>query len=150
MKRKLVICLSLLLSAAAAAQATTRHVRPDGTGEYATIQAAISASTAGDVVELLEGTYTGTGNKNISFLGKAITVRSAAGDPRFCIVDCQDNGYGFAFTSGETANSILRGITVANGYTTSGAGLYFSGASPRIEDCIFRNNRANFGGAMYT
>jgi hypothetical protein len=148
MKWKIVVCASLLL--VPVSRAAVRHVRPDGTGEYPTIQAAIDASSGGDVVELSEGTYTGTGNRNLSYHGKAITVRSASEDPRYCTIDCQNGGYGFAFTSGETAAAVLHGVTVRNATSTSGAGLYFSGASPRIEKCIFRDNHANYGGALYT
>jgi hypothetical protein len=47
--------------------------------EYATIQEAVDASSDGDVVLVAPGTYTGDGNKNIDFSGKAIVVRSELG-----------------------------------------------------------------------
>lgn len=83
--------LGLLIIAALAiapAHADTLHVP----GDYATIQAAVDAAVNGDVVEIADGVYTGAGNKNLDFGGKAITVRSAAGDPTFCIIDCEDGG----------------------------------------------------------
>ena len=150
MKCTFVVCLSLLLFFISAAHATIRHVRPDGTGEYATIRAAIAACLPGDVVELSDGIYTGADNRNLSFLGKAITVRSAGDDPRSCVIDCQNASTGFTFVSGETASSVLRGITVQNGEASSGGALSFSGASPRIEKCVFRNSHAAYGGALYT
>ncbi|MHC5184552.1 MAG: hypothetical protein ACYSPI_09805, partial [Planctomycetota bacterium] len=49
-------------------------VDPNGTGDYPTIQAAIDAAVDNDVVVLNPGTYTGDGNRDIVFPGKAITV----------------------------------------------------------------------------
>ncbi|MFH0774646.1 MAG: hypothetical protein V2A53_04015 [bacterium] len=43
---------------------------------YPTIQAAISAAITGDTVWVADGTYTGTGNKNLGWTGKKITVNS--------------------------------------------------------------------------
>ncbi|MCK4412604.1 MAG: hypothetical protein KAY32_03575, partial [Candidatus Eisenbacteria sp.] len=76
-------------------------VRPDGSGDYATIQDAINASWSGDVVALTDGTYSGPGNRDIDFLGKAITVRSLSGIAASCVVDCQALGRGFHFHYGE-------------------------------------------------
>jgi len=45
--------------------------------DYPTIQAAVNAAVDGDEVIVAPGTYTGEGNRDIDFLGKAITVRRA-------------------------------------------------------------------------
>ncbi|MHC4643546.1 MAG: carboxypeptidase-like regulatory domain-containing protein, partial [Planctomycetota bacterium] len=45
-------------------------VKADGSGDVATIQAAIDGAVNGDVVVLQAGIYTGSGNRDIDFLGK--------------------------------------------------------------------------------
>ena len=54
----------------------TIMVRVDGSGDYPTIQVAIDNAVDGDEVVLEPGTYTGPGNRNLNFKGKAVRVRS--------------------------------------------------------------------------
>ncbi len=137
-------------------------VKADGTGDFATIQAAIDAAVNEDVVILQPGTYTGTGNRDIDFKGKAITVRGATGDPNDCIINCQGTEAvphrGFKFVSGENGNSVLEAITIRNGYGVNediwGSGLLYSvggavyckNSSPSITNCIIINNYAYYCG----
>ena len=117
--------------------------------EYSTIQAAIDASINGDTILVADGVYTWTGNRDIDFLGKAITVKSENG-PENCIIDCDgssgDNHRGFYFHSGEVQNSVLEGFTITDGYIVTmcmgGGGILINGASPTIKDCIIINNHA--------
>jgi polygalacturonase len=117
------------------AMGRTIRVANDATADHATIQAAIDASVHGDTVLVAPGTYTGDGNRDIDFKGKAITVRSEAG-PRSCIVDAQGSmnarHRGFYFHSGEQADSVLDGFTITGGYQPYGEGGQFSvlGAVP--------------------
>jgi len=115
--------------------------------EYPTIQAGIDAAQPGDTVIVAEGTYTGAGNKNLDFHGKAITVRSTdPNDP--CVVagtviDCEFNSRGFSFHSSEGPNSIVSGLTIRNGYVhAKGGGIICSYSSPTINNCIIRGNHA--------
>ncbi|MGB3975605.1 MAG: right-handed parallel beta-helix repeat-containing protein [bacterium] len=107
-----------------------------------TIQAGIDAAVDGDTVLVADGTYTGEGNRKITFTGKAITVQSENG-PEQTVVDCEETFRGFSFRSGETNASILRGFTIVNGFTEglgrNGSGISINGASPTIENCIIKN-----------
>jgi pectin methylesterase-like acyl-CoA thioesterase len=76
----------IVLATALSPGATTYHVCPDGSGDFTTIQAAIDAAVDGDVVELCDAVFSGDGNGNCFFRGKAITVRSASGVPEQCVV----------------------------------------------------------------
>jgi hypothetical protein len=155
MTRSIVIVLAVLAASLAVTRAETYVVRPDGTGDFPTIQAAIDASEDGDVVELTDGTFTGDGNRNISLYGKAIAVRSRGDDPELCIIDCQgvpeETRRGFRFRdSGEGPETLLQGITIANGLAASGAGISIRGASPTIRNCILLRNHGftDAGGGM--
>ena len=110
---------------------------------FATIQAAINAAFNGDTVLVADGTYTGLGNRDIDFLGKAITVRSESG-PENCIIDCngtwEDRHRGFYFHNGEDANSILDGFTITNGNEWRGGGIFCENSSPMITNCIITDN----------
>ncbi|MFC1572822.1 right-handed parallel beta-helix repeat-containing protein, partial [Candidatus Eisenbacteria bacterium] len=137
------------------ASSTTYLVLPDGTGDYATIQAAIDASAEGDTIALADGTFTGDGNHSIDFLGKAITVRSESGNADACVIDCESQRRAFDFHSAEDTTSVLDGIGITNGnawpagdFGWGGAVRCYQGSSPTIANCLFWNNHANHGGAI--
>ncbi len=119
--RCLVISL-VVIALSAPVSARTITVALDGSGEFSTIQAAIDAAVDGDEVIVADGTYTGVGNRDIDFKGKAITVRSENG-PDNCIIDCEREGRGFYFHNGEDDRSILQGLTITNGYADHGGGI---------------------------
>ena len=151
---RIVVCYSIALAILpASVHAATYTVRPDGSGDYPTIQAAINAAFDEDIIELTDGTFTGGGNRDIDFLDKAITVRSQNGDPEICVIDCEGLGRGFWFHSGEDSSSVLQDVTITNGVPTTdgfGAGILCDGASPRILECTILNNVADqHGGGMY-
>jgi hypothetical protein len=77
--------------------AHTWHILPDGAGSAPAIQAGIDSSADGDTVLLANGTFSGSGNRNIRYRGKAVVVRSESGNPALCIVDCAGLSRGFIF-----------------------------------------------------
>ena len=121
--------------------------------EYATIQSAINHAPDGFEVLVADGVYTGSGNKNLDFGGKTITIKSENG-PYNCTIDCEDSGRGFYFHSGETAAAVVDGFTIRNGYisvltSNRGGGIYCDGGSPTITNCILTENRSTGpGGAI--
>jgi len=126
-----------------------------GSGDYLTIQAAIDDSNDGDIIIVRNGTYTGDCNRDIDFLGKAITVRSENG-PEYCIIDCNGTGSdqhrGFFLHSGEDANSAIIGFTITNGFAlfeylppffeklSEGGAILLENSSPTISNCIITGN----------
>lgn len=117
-------------------------------GNYPTIQEGINAAVNGDTVWVADGTYTGAGNKDLYFGGKAITVRSENG-ANACIINCEGSGRGFYFHSGEGLDSVLDGFTIRNGFISGdGGGIYCESSSPSIINCNISGNGAYSGGGI--
>ena len=107
---------------------------------FDTIQEGIDLAGPGDTVRIADGTYTGPGNIDLDFRGKAIVLASVNGAAAVTI-DAQYLGRGFTFHSGETAASIVDGFTITNGSASSGGGMMVSnGSAPTIRNCVFLNN----------
>ena len=123
-------------------------VDDDGPADFNNIQAAIEYSNDWDTIYVFPGTYTGTGNRDIDFLGKVITVQSVAPDDPYIvaetIIDCDANESelhrGFYFHRGEGHASIVSGLTITGGYQLyRGGGIYCKESSPTIEKCVIRD-----------
>ena len=127
-----------------------------------TIQAAINSALNGDTVIVEDGTYTGSGNRDIDFGGKNITVTSQHGAAS-TIIDCQGsssaNHRGFYLHSGETS-AVISGFTIENGYEGNGDGTGngnkqggaiddFS-AGLTLQNCILKANTADYGGGVFS
>ena len=142
------VFLSLVGLAVPAAAQTTWYVDDDncpgpGSGSigdpFCEIQPAIDASTHGDEVLVLPGTY----NESIDLQGKAITLHSSGGAEVTTIqagaVRCE---------SGEGHDTVVDGFTVAG---ASGSGMYVAGSSPTVVNCTFRDTPwpgPDYGGGM--
>ena len=114
--------------------------------DHPTIQAGIDTARDGDTVLVADGVYFGEGNRNISFKGKAITVRSENG-PETTIIHCQNTDRGFEFANGETELSLLTGFTIKDGVANEGdgGGVRCVNTSPTIANCIITQNILNVG-----
>jgi hypothetical protein len=144
-----------------------------------TIQAGINAASIGDTVLVAPGTYTGIGNHNLDFGGKAILLRSSGGAVATTI-NCAGAGRGLNFISGEGPNTVVDGFTVTAGFLRpagqpsselsssqarkpgqvaagelatktggNGAGILCISSAPTIRNCRFINNLSLGGGAAF-
>ncbi len=123
--------------------------------EFPNIQAGINAARDGDAVVVADGTYTGTGNRDIDFNGKSIILRSENGSDN-CIINSGGTPLqphrGFYFYDNDYSNVVIEGFTIRGGDINDGGGIYCSGCfpAPTIRDCIIRNNTAQQrGGGLY-
>ncbi len=149
MKRAFSLNFALLFVLSVQVSAQNRYVP----AEYQTIREALAQCADGDVIVLEPGIYIGPDNRNIDFMGLAVTIRSI--DPvnpnivNNTIIDCENAGRAFVFQSGEDANSVLAGLTIINGRSVYGGAVNFSNASkPKVADCVFSANYASYGGAV--
>ncbi len=110
-------------------------------GDQATIQAAVDVAVKGDIIVVADGLYSGMGNQDVDFMGKAIKIISQNG-PGNCILDGGGAGRGFWFHSQEKATSIVSGLTIQNGNggTMGGGGILCEKSSPTIMNCIIKSN----------
>lgn len=104
--------------------------------QYGSIELAVSYARDGDTITVGDGTFLG----RVDFRGKKITLRSQNG-PAACIVVGGD-GQGFIFQSGEGPDTVISGFTITNCkvWEGDGGGIYCSGASPTIDNCVIQGN----------
>lgn len=155
-KTIVAVIVMMLISISPAVWAATYYVSPkgddssDGTSPekaFATIQKGIDTAGKGDIVELKEGVYT----ESIVFGDKRVTVRST--DYRnwnvveATIISGGGSGDVVTFSNPKNRRSRLMGVTITKG----NRGIYCSGISPTIENCIIRDNadKKSRGGGMY-
>ncbi|HUW18866.1 MAG TPA: PQQ-binding-like beta-propeller repeat protein [Sedimentisphaerales bacterium] len=157
MKGTLLVIISLLSASTTFAGGRYIIVDDDDEADFNNIQAAIDDSNDGDIIYVFPGRYTGPGNRDIDFKGRAVTVQSVVPeDPYFVsvtVIDCNGSAAGphraFYFHSAEDANSVLAGFTITNGYADEGGAIRCSGSSPTIDNCLITGNVASQnGGAM--
>ena len=136
--------IALILLIASASGKTVRVP-----SEQPTIQAGINDAIGGDTVLVAPGVYTGDGNYDLSFYGKAITLLSEAG-ARETIIDCAGLGRAFSLSRTFGYDPVIIGFTMTNGDGgNQGGAIECFAYSPTIRNCLFLNNQANYGGAVY-
>ncbi|RJP36652.1 MAG: hypothetical protein C4547_07090 [Phycisphaerales bacterium] len=109
-------------------------------GDYPTISEAIAAASDGDTVLIADGIYTGAANKNLSWQGKSLVVRSENGPDR-CVIDCEDNGACFAFRRESSTTATIEGLTLTRG--NGGAITSRDNTRLTVRNCIVTKNRSH-------
>jgi len=139
MRKMAAIFITLVVGASSTGRIIT--VDDDAPADFTTIQAAIDDANDGDTIKIQPGTYSGNGNRDIDFLGKAITVTSTdPNDPNTVaqtVID--ENGKIFLFQNAEDANSVLDGLTIIHG-SYDDCGIYITGSAPAIRHCVLTSN----------
>ncbi|MGL4669643.1 MAG: beta strand repeat-containing protein [Methanobacteriaceae archaeon] len=141
MKRKfsLVMVLALLsffivLSCSSAAGVVITNSSSEG----------IKGSLGNDTINLVNGTYTGINNTNITIdNGRNIIIQSNNSNNK-AIIDC--DGSWFIYNSG---NLTLKNLIIKNAYTDDYGGCVYNTGTLTIINCTFLNNFAASGGAIY-
>ncbi len=109
-----------------------------------TIQEGINVAVDGDTVLVQPDTYF----ENINYNGKNITVASlflTTQDTLYIsqtVIDGNQNGSVVTFESGEDSTTVLCGVTIQNGFTNNGGGIYCENSSPTLENLKIINNSA--------
>lgn len=118
----LLLAALLLAGPASICRAATFLVRPDGTGDFPSIQDAIDACKDGDTVALADGIFRGKGNHDLLLGGKAIVLAGQSGDPARSVIDCFEpsRGGGTAhrgidFGPADTVGAVVQDLTIRNG-----------------------------------
>ena len=151
LRRAPALGLSLLFALIASqCAAATLYVSPTGSDDnsgtvaapYKTIQAAVNNASDSDVVTLMDGTYSGIGNRDIDLKGKNITIKSEHGASK-TIINCegtqQDQHRAFYLHSKEATT--LSSLTMENGCKYSGGAINVdAGSSIKMIGCILTNN----------
>ncbi len=143
---RVVVTLFLLSAWGVSLFAATLYVP----SQFATIQSGIDAASDGDTVLVASGNYSGVGNVNLDFQGKAIVLISQSGADS-TIIDGMDRARGVIFNSGETETSVLQGFTIFNCRVEGenfGGGIYCLYASPIIRNNIIIENYGYLGGGI--
>jgi parallel beta-helix repeat protein len=140
--KSLLLSTLMILVCCSAAAASDRLVP----GDYPTIQAAINAAVAGDVVVVAAGTFddcvhqaspTDT-TKCVVVMKSGVSLRGEG--IRATIIDARGLGRGI-YCNG-VVDARIEGVAVRRAFAAEhGAGIYcFNGSSPTIENCLVRDN----------
>ena len=175
-RMKKVICLFGAVIIFGCSESWAAQWQVGSGGDFSGINEAFSDAGVvdGDVILVAAGTY----YENVDFWGKNVTLQGAdTSQPELTIIDGGGVDSCILMQRGEDANAVVDGFTLTNGKYSYGGGIFCSsssgvfrnciisdneatkngagaqiqvGASPRFENCVFRDNAADEkGGAIY-
>lgn len=108
--------------------------------DYTSINAAIAASSDGDVIQLAAETY--FEGAQIDPIGKAITLRGVlgeAGEPA-SVLDGAGSHLVLHCSRNENAGTTFERLVIRNGRSSAGGAMFIVSASPTVTDCLFIEN----------
>lgn len=147
----IIAVATAILWGQAPANCSTILVSPDGTADYATIQAGLNAGSPGDTVLALPGIY----SENIIWPATDSVRLASQSGAQSTIIDGERNGRVISISTG--VNAIIEGFTIQNGLTEQGGfdpwlhfggGILLQDSSATIAHNILTNNEAWAGGAI--
>ncbi len=157
--RRTLTAFLLLAAMAPAAVARTWYVKADHSGDAPTIQAGIDSAAVGDTVLVAAGTYgwtaQGTGNDyGMIYIqrGQNGFVLRGEGGAQSTVLDGEYRGR-VMFVAGWN-DIVVEGFTIRRGMAPAygdwtGGGLATHLSHDIYRECVFRDNIANYGGAIW-
>lgn len=116
------------------------------------VQQALDYAIGNNEVVLLDGVYTGSDNRELTFGARNLRVRSQNG-PASCVFELGGQGRAFRLSGGQTSASRIEGITFRDGraaFGEYGGAIALLESQATISDCVFEGNDGNFyGGGIY-
>ena len=115
-----------------------------GDYDYTTIQEAINNAVNGDTILVADGTCT----ERITIDNKDLTIKSVNGAASTTI---NGSAGGVVVTLTNGADTVFEGLTITNGYKSSGygAGVSATNSSPTLRNCFISNNQSQYGAGIY-
>jgi predicted outer membrane repeat protein len=139
---KLFLIATILTFSILPGQAKTLSV-PDSSP---TIKGALIQAEAGDIILVSCGTY----YEHDIRVKPGVALWSGTLQPGCVTIDAQDKGRVFIFADADTSTALV-GFTLRGGRTSNNGGaILCRNSSPRISNCIFQDNAASSGGALFS
>ncbi|KAF5083360.1 DUF11 domain-containing protein [Methanobacterium aggregans] len=149
----LLTIFAIMVSISSVSAASTVYVNATGGNDsnigtidhpYQTIAQGISSVDENGTVHIADGTYSGTGNTNIT-INKNMNINGQS--QTGTIINGTDTNWIFHINSGVTAT--ITNLTLTQGNATSYGGAIYNYGTLTVTNCTFTNNTAtSFGGAI--
>lgn len=139
-----VVPFILLCAAASIARADSFLVRPNGSGDFATIQGAVDAAAEGDTIVLATGTFTGAGNVNVDSRSKGLVVRGE-GDAAATTIDCAWTTRAFRVHDNTSSFFVIANVTITRGWGGTGGAVQCINAAVELRDALITRSIACWG-----
>lgn len=143
-----LIAVLLSVSAVSAADIYVNTTGNDTTGNgtsenpFLTIEKGVSTAVAGDTVNIADGTYSGTGNNQITIY-QPITIQGQSQNRTII------NGAGNQIFYNNANGVTIRNLTFVNATNWFGGAIYNNyNTNITIDSCTFKNNSGDYGGAI--